>query len=168
MHRIGHYGGSLLAYSPVGFLAVAIGAIELAIIGGAIAVAGAMVPDWDMRIPFVRHRGPTHTIWFALVVGIVLGVAGALVGSSTGAAGTVIFGVFGFAVGVTIVVGHLFADMLTPMGIEPFQPLRDDSYTLDVARAANPVANYALLVLGVVISVAAFAAGNLVSDLLGV
>ncbi|OYR80401.1 metal-dependent hydrolase [Halorubrum sp. E3] len=168
MHRPGHYGGSLLAYAPVGFLVVAAGAVELAIAGGAVAVAGAMIPDWDQRVPFVRHRGPTHTVWFALLVGAVLGAAGALVGSGGGVGGAVILGAFGFVVGVTIVAGHLLADVLTPMGIRPFDPLRDDKYTLDVAKAANPVANYALLGLGIVASVVAFLAGGAVAGVLGV
>jgi len=168
MHRPGHYGGSLLAYAPVGFFVVVAGAVELAIAGGAVAVAGAMIPDWDQRVPFVRHRGPTHTVWFALLVGTVLGVAGALVGSSMGVGSAIALGGFGFVVGAIIVIGHLLADVLTPMGIRPFEPLRDDTYTLDVAKAANPLANYALLGLGAVTSVIAFLAGSVVAGALGV
>lgn len=167
MYRPGHYGASLVAYAPVGFVAIALGGVELALAGGAVAVAGAMVPDWDQRVPFVRHRGPTHTVWFTLLVGGVLAVAGALLGSAAGFAGAVVLGAFGFVVGATIVVGHLLADVLTPMGIRPFGPLRDDTYTLDVAKAANPIANYALLALGAAASVVAVGAGGAVAGVLG-
>lgn len=61
---------------------------------------------------------------------------------------------------------HLLADVLTPMGICPFEPLRDDKYTLDVVKAANPIANYALLGLGIVASVVAFLAGGAVVGVL--
>lgn len=168
MHRLGHYGASLLAYAPVGFLMVVLGAVELAIAGGAVAVAGAMVPDWDQRVPFIRHRGPTHTVWFALLVGAVLGVVGALLGSTGGVVGAVALGEFAFTVGVALVVGHLFADALTPMGIRPFEPFRDDMYTLDIAKAANPIANYALLGLGALASVVAFFVGAAVAGVLGI
>lgn len=168
MHRPGHYGTSLLVYSPIGFVLVAIGAVEVALIGGVVVVTGAMVPDWDTRVPFIRHRGPTHTVWFALIAGIVLGGAGGVVGSTAGIAGAAVFGAVGFLVGVAIVVGHLLADALTPMGIRPFEPIRDDRYTLDLAKAANPIANYALLALGVVVAVLAFIGGELVAGALGV
>jgi inner membrane protein len=168
MHRPGHYGASLLAYSPVGFVLVAVGAVELALAGGVLAVAGAMVPDWDQRLPFIRHRGPTHTVWFGLGVGAVLGVVGAAVGSVAGIGGAVLLGAFGVAVGVTIVGGHLLADVLTPMGIRPFEPVRTDEYSLNVAKASNPLANYALLAVGAVASVLALLGGVAVAGVLGV
>lgn len=77
MHRNGHYGASLLAYSPLGFLAVAIGFPVAAVGGGVLAVALAMVPDWDQRIPGVAHRGVTHTVYFAAVVAVPTGLLGA-------------------------------------------------------------------------------------------
>ncbi|MFC4248077.1 metal-dependent hydrolase [Natribaculum luteum] len=149
MHKPGHYGAALLVYAPIGFLMLALGFDGLAVIGGAIAVGGAMIPDLDMRIPGVQHRGITHTVWFALLAGIVLGVAGGLLGSSSGAIATVGLSVFGFLVGTLTISAHLLADALTPMGIRPLEPIDDLEITLDVAKAANPVANYALLALGI-------------------
>lgn len=57
-------------------LAIAVGAVELAVAGAVIAVAGAMIPDWDTRMPGIQHRGITHTVWFALLVGVMLGAGG--------------------------------------------------------------------------------------------
>lgn len=51
----------------------------------------------------------------------------------------------------TAVLSHLFADALTPMGVRPFEPHDDQEICFDVARAANPIANYGLLVLGGVV-----------------
>jgi inner membrane protein len=51
----------------------------------------------------------------------------------------------------TAVLSHLFADALTPMGVRPFEPHDDQEICFDVAPAANPLANYALLALGGVV-----------------
>lgn len=167
MHRMGHYGAALAVYSPLGFLTLAAGLESATLAGGAVVVGGAMVPDWDQRVPFIRHRGPTHTVWFALAVGAVLGLGGILAGSSTGVLTALAYGVFGLLAGVTMVGAHLLADALTPMGIRPLEPVQDTEFTLEVTRASNPVANYGLLVLGVVMAGVAFALGSAVSDVLG-
>lgn len=150
MHREGHIGAALLAYAPVGGLALALGAREVSALGLVAAAGFAMAPDWDQQLPVVTHRGITHTVWFVLAGAVVLGVAG------VGLAG-VVGGVVGVVVGVTTLGSHLLADMLTPMGVRPFEPLNDRHYTLDVVKAANPVANYVLLVVGVGAVVVAYA-----------
>ena len=167
MHRPGHYGGSLLAYAPVGFVLTALGAVEIAVAGGAVSVAGAMIPDWDQRVPFISHRGPTHTIWFALLLGIVGAAGGTLLGSSAGVARMVALAVVGGIVGTVTVLGHLLADVLTPMGIRPFEPVSSTSYSLNVAKAANPIANYALLGVGVAAAAVALVAGGAIAGVLG-
>jgi len=168
MHRTGHYGGALLVYAPVGFLTLAVGLDGVALLGGAVVVGGAMLPDLDMRVPFITHRGPTHTVWFALAVGAVLGLAGALVGSGAGILAAVGLGVYGVFIGVLTVGAHLFADALTPMGVRPLEPVDGREYCFDVARAANPLANYALLAIGVVAAGVAFVAGSAVATAVGV
>lgn len=160
MHKPGHYGAALLVYAPVGFLTLAFGFDTVAVLGGAIAVGGAMVPDLDMRIPGIQHRGITHTVWFALVAGIVLGSAGVAFGSSSGALVAIGLGTFGFLVGVLTIGAHLLADALTPMGIRPLEPVDDREITLDVTKAANPIANYALLALGIAATGLAAVAGR--------
>jgi len=45
------------------------------------------------------------------------------------------------------------------MGVEPFAPLRDDNYTLDLFKAASPIANYAMLGLGGIVVAASIVAG---------
>lgn len=166
MHREGHIGVSLLAYSPIAFLTTLAGFQELAFAGGAVAVGLAMVPDLDMRIPFVKHRGPTHTVWFAAGLGTLAAVLGFVAGFSRGALEGLGIGVFAGVV-VTVTLGsHLAADALTPMGIQPLQPRSSKKYTLDLFTAANPIANYGLLVVGGVAAVGAYVGASAIPSLL--
>jgi inner membrane protein len=161
MHRPGHWGAALLVYAPLAFVAVLAGAADVALLGGAAAVALAMVPDLDQRVPGVRHRGPTHTAWFALAVGVATGVAGGVIGAETGLLATVALAVFGFLVGAGTITSHILADALTPAGVRPFAPRGSRRYSYDVARASNPLANYALLALGGGVAGAALWFGDL-------
>ncbi|MFC7322958.1 metal-dependent hydrolase [Halorubrum rutilum] len=159
MHRKGHVGASLVVYAPFGFALAALASIEAAAVVAAAVASTAMVPDLDMKVPFVNHRGITHTVWFALAVGVAFGAAGAMLGLRESALAAALVGGLAFLFGALTIVSHLLADALTPMGIEPFAPVRDDHYTLDLFRAANPVANYGLLALGGVVVAGALVAG---------
>ncbi|MFC7131862.1 MULTISPECIES: metal-dependent hydrolase [Salinibaculum] len=162
MYRTGHSGAALLAYAPLGFATLAAGLADLALLGGACALALATLPDVDQRLPGVAHRGPTHTVWFALAVGGLVGATGVAVAGG-GPLAAVGVGAFGFAVGTLSILSHVAADALTPMGVTPFTPFRDDHYTYDVVKAKNPVANAALLALGVAATAAAAWAATLVA-----
>ena len=153
MYRPGHQGAALIAYAPLGLTLVVLARPTLAVVGGGLSLALASLPDVDQRLPGVTHRGGTHTLGFAVAVGTVLGGAGWLVGGVEPAA-------VGFAVGTTTVVSHLLADVITPMGIKPFWPLSTRHYTLDICRAENTLANYALLGAGVAVTVAVLAAAR--------
>jgi inner membrane protein len=150
MHREGHLGAALAVYSPLGFLVHVAGFPSAAVAGGVGAALLVMVPDQDIRIPLVSHRGITHTVWFALLVGSVLGAAAGYLGvrGGMGAEDALVVGAFAFAVGVVTIASHILADALTPMGVKPFAPLRGRKYTVAVATASNPIANYGLLFLG--------------------
>jgi LmbE family N-acetylglucosaminyl deacetylase len=43
-----------------------------------------MLPDVDLRLPLVPHRGPTHTVWFALAVAAGGGAVGWTAGAPAG------------------------------------------------------------------------------------
>lgn len=146
MHREGHIGAALLCYMPVGFITALIATFEVAVLGAVLAAGLAMVPDLDMRVPFVKHRGITHTVHFAVGVGIVLGLCGVMLGAEANILVAVGLGLFGFSIGSTTVLSHIAADALTPAGVDPFR--RDEVVSYDVARARNPIANYGLLLLG--------------------
>ncbi|WP_281194304.1 metal-dependent hydrolase [Halorubrum sp. F4] len=162
MYRNGHVGAALAAYSPVGFTLAALPGIELAAVAGAVVVSTAMLPDLDTRVPFVTHRGITHTVWFALALGALFALVGGAVGFGAGVLRAIAFGALGFVLGAGTVVSHLLADVITPMGIRPYAPVRGDHYTLDVVRAANPIANYVLLASGGTVAGVAVLAGTVV------
>jgi inner membrane protein len=145
MYQNGHYGAALLAVAPIGTVLIAVGLVELAVAAGVTAVTLAMVPDLDQRVPGIAHRGPTHTVWFALVVGVITAVAAV----ALAVAGPVVSAVTGFVVGTGTIGSHIAADALTPAGVRPWRPVNDTHYSLDVVKAKNPLANYALLGLGI-------------------
>ncbi|WP_254544456.1 metal-dependent hydrolase [Halomarina pelagica] len=155
MHRAGHLGFSLLAYAPVG-AALAADDPALAVACGVGVVSLASLPDVDLRLPLVGHRGVTHTLAFALLVGLLLGAGGAALGDALGIA-TPDLGFVGAFVGLFGVCAHLAADTLTPMGVPWLWPLSGRRYTLGIVRADHALANYGLLALGVLAAAAALA-----------
>ena len=159
MYRKGHLGAALAVYAPFGFLVAAFASFEAGAVGALGVASTATVPDLDLRIPFVKHRGITHTVWFALLVGVAFGAVGLAVGVQRGVAVALLAGGVGFLFGAVAIVSHLLADALTPMGIRPYAPVRDTKYTLDLVAAANPLANYALLGVGGVVLAVALVAG---------
>jgi inner membrane protein len=153
VYRNGHYGVALLVFAPVGVALVSAGAVELAVVVGAGTLWLAMLPDVDHRVPGISHRGPTHTVGFALLVAAVLGGIGFLVGHVVGSAPATL-GAVGAAIGLLSVGAHLIADALTPMGIRPFWPLSNRKFTLSVVTADSTLGNYGLLSAGVFVTVA--------------
>lgn len=165
MHRYGHVGAALAAYAPVAFTTAALGRSDLTLVGAAAVVSLAMLPDVDLRLPLVPHRGPTHTVWFALVVAAAGGAVGWIAGVPTGLAGGAGLAAFGTAVAGAAIGSHLVADAMTPMGIRPYAPLSDRRITHDVTAAANPIANALGLVLGVSLVSGAFLLGTWIDGL---
>ncbi|KAB1189275.1 MULTISPECIES: metal-dependent hydrolase [Haloferax] len=151
MYRLGHWGVSLLVFAPLGFTLVQAGSPELAFVAGAVMCWLAMLPDYDVRIPGISHRGPTHTLLFAALVGAVGGGGAFLLASNAGQTETtaLTLGAFGFAVGALTIVAHLLGDVLTPMGIRPLWPLSSRKFTLSLWTADNTLANYGLFAVGV-------------------
>ncbi|MFC6973734.1 metal-dependent hydrolase [Halomicroarcula sp. GCM10025709] len=149
MYRLGHYGSALLVYAPLGFGLVLADLPDLAVLGGALSLGLAPVPDYDQQLPLVSHRGVTHTFLFAGVVGGVFAGLGWAVGASTAAHSALVLAAFGGLVGTTGILSHLLADIITPAGIAPLWPLSGRTHTLDIVRADNTLANYLLLGLGV-------------------
>lgn len=165
MYQNGHIGVGLLLYSPLAFVAGAFAGLEAAVLGG-VAVAGlATVPDVDMRVPFITHRGPTHTAWFGGMIAVLAGLTSGVLGFQRGILAAVGLLLFGTLVGAIAIGSHIVADALTPMGIRPFEPWRSTRYTWNLFTAANPIANNGLLGLGLLASGAAAYAGLWVHSL---
>lgn len=165
MHRAGHYGAALVAYAPLGAVALGLGMDTLAIGGAAVAVGLSMLPDVDQRVPGLPHRGPTHTVWFVLAVAALLGTVGAIMGAAHGLLAALGLGLYGLSIGVAAVGSHLLADALTPAGIRPLTPWRSRHYSMDLVDSGSLLANHALLAAGVVASAGALALGSAVAGL---
>ena len=157
MYRKGLYGVSLVVFAPLAFVLVTLGRADLAVVTGGTMLWLTMLPDVDHRLPGVPHRGPTHSLVFAALVGAVFGGVGvALTTVATGSTpsfATVASGAslaaVGFATGVLTVVAHLVGDALTPAGVNFFWPFSDRTYTLGLWRADNTIANYGLFAVGI-------------------
>jgi inner membrane protein len=151
VYRIGHWGAALLAYAPVGYLLLRSDPL-VAFVGAGVVLWLATLPDVDQWLP-IRHRGPTHSLLFLALVAAALGAVGGMLGVGSYRPVEALPGVgLGVVLGVVAIGSHLLADMLTPMGVNPFWPVPADPVSLHVTRAANPLANYVLLGLGVAAS----------------
>jgi inner membrane protein len=177
MYRRGHQGVALLVYAPVAYILLATGRPVLAVVGAVLLWSLAMLPDIDQRVRLLNHRGPTHTVLFALVVGVLLGGVGWLVGDMAGfvtnrvatiflstpigpsAGGSTLTQIgerfsathlagFGFFIGAVAVLAHLLGDLLTIASFRPFWPLSRRSYSLGITKAANTGANWLLYGIG--------------------
>jgi len=159
MYRRGHYGLALLVFSPLAFLLNISHASEAAFIGILIVVGVAPIPDIDQHIPFVSHRGITHTVWFIIAASTIATAvtwAAAIQGTqaiqgtlSTASAPNLILHALG--VGFLVALGlitHLIGDMMTPMGIKPFAPVNDKKYTWKLTTSGDSTANNGLFVAG--------------------
>lgn len=167
--RIGHYGVSLALYAPVGGLLVAGGSPTAAVAGGAVVCWLAMLPDVDHQLPGVSHRGPTHTLAFAALVGGAVWAAASAGASAFGFEGYAVgpaalsafslgpVGVPAFAGGIVgfAVLAHLVGDLLTPMGVALLWPVSEYRYSLSLTPADSTAWNYGLFALGVFATAAA-------------
>lgn len=173
MHRTGHWGLAMLFYAPVvfGVLSVSKNYFPLLVVGAVLTSGLCMLPDIDQRLPRVPHRGITHTIWFAVVVGGILygiGIVGTrLVAHGLGYWGLQLPGQFapptvgGFfgVVGVVVVLSHLVGDWMTKMGIRPYYPLSRRKHRLGRVYANSLIANGVLYGVGLLAIIASFLVG---------
>jgi len=92
----------------------------------------AMVPDIDLYVPWLAHHGPTHSILFAVAVGIVGGAVTTLVtmwwSGRAGRSEEFRPMLYAFSTGALLVGGlsHVFMDMLSNsqagQPVNPFWP----------------------------------------------
>jgi membrane-bound metal-dependent hydrolase YbcI (DUF457 family) len=80
MNRKGHVGMVLLAYAPVAYLLITDGKLVLAVLGWLGIHLVEPLPDQDFHLPFLTHRGLSHSLVAVLVVGGILGAVGWLLG----------------------------------------------------------------------------------------
>jgi len=83
-------------------------------------ISMAPFPDIDLYLN-VPHRGPTHSIWFASLVGFVYALI--LMYSDISQLSLLETFAIGFLSGFVGVIGHMIGDMGTPMGVAPLEPV---------------------------------------------
>lgn len=146
MFAPGHVGIATLVYAPVAAVLFARGHRRLGWAGFAIVAVAGVAPDVDVMLSSIPHRGPTHTVWAAVALAVVVrAVLPAL--PRAFATEHPEWPALLCALGVG---SHLLGDVLTPMGIRPFAPLVEWKFTLDLVPARNPEANATLFAIGTI------------------
>jgi inner membrane protein len=112
----------------------------------AMSAALSALPDLDLKWQRqginIRHRGPTHSILFAVIAGIAFG------GMFWYANKTLTWAGMGFLSGFMGVVSHLIGDMFTHHAFKPLWPLSSRETALHLTRASNKAANDGLATAG--------------------
>lgn len=147
MLALGHSGIMLLVYAPIAYVLLVTGREKAMGTGLILALFLSLSPDIDMWLPFVAHRGLTHSLLAAVCVGVAVGIAGWLsslwsVGNGSERAA------LGFFIGSVSIVTHLVGDVITPMGIKLFLPVSQTTYSVDIVSAFDPAANSILFIVG--------------------
>lgn len=149
MLALGHAGITLLLYAPIAYVLLVSGKERAMEWGLLVVVLLTPLPDIDMLLPFVAHRGITHSLVAAVCLGVVVGGAGWLSSLSSLANG-VDRAALGFLVGSLSVGSHLLGDVITPMGVRLLFPVGETWYTLNLVSAFNLEANGLLFLIGAV------------------
>ena len=113
-----------------------------------VATALATLPDIDLSLQRkgypIHHRGPTHSILFAIISGIAIG------GILFYIYQTWLYIFVGFGAGFVGIMSHLLGDMLTYMAFKPLWPFKETEVSLGLTRASNPIVNQAMVALGII------------------
>lgn len=157
MHQEGHTGLNLILFAPVAYWLVAHD--ELLVMGLAMVgvVSMAPIPDVDLHLP-IKHRGPTHSVWFAIGVGATY--AAILTYTGFGDLTILETASIGFASGALGVLGHIVGDMVTPMGVAPFEPVSSYWVGLGMCKSGDERVNRRLLEFGSTAFVVAIVLGT--------
>lgn len=97
---------------------------------------------WQRQGVNIRHRGPTHSILFAVIAGIAFGMLFWYANRTLTWAG------MGFLSGFMGVVSHLIGDMFTHHAFKPLWPISSKETALHLTRAGNKAANDGLATAG--------------------
>lgn len=154
MHVLGHVGVAAAVYAPIGAWLVTNVSRSVALAGLLVALCVSTLPDADETLP-VRHRGPTHTVWFVVCCAGIAGAVGAIAVTPTTVEWTTGATVLGGVTALSL-TSHLLADVVTPMGIRPFEPISSASYSLDLVLSKDRRANRTLFTIGLLATILAF------------
>lgn len=176
MLREGHIGISLLALGVIGFPLLVLQAWEVYAVVAFGILATSTLPDIDQKTRLVKHRGWTHTVWFATFVGIlfcfiVFTIATILPGLTI--LESITLGLVGGGAAAIGICLHIAGDVMTVQGIRFWTPVvpreaiefdtTEKKYVLGWFKANNSTANIGFAIFGgavlftsVYVSIAAF------------
>lgn len=171
MDRHGHVGLNLLVFTPIAYYLIQSGQTALAVFGLLGLLALEPLVDLDRFVPGSEHRGTSHSLFGALVIGVLCGVgvyilSGYLVSTLTEIAfgqpvivsGTTEQSPFnltrnaqiGFVTGTGSVLLHLLGDSLTSSGVRPFLPFARTRCSFDLVSKQG-WSQFALFVVGLLV-----------------
>ncbi|MHB9285677.1 metal-dependent hydrolase [Halobacteriales archaeon Cl-PHB] len=157
MHQEGHVGLNLALFAPVAYWLTAHDELQLMGVAMVGVVAMAPIPDIDLKLN-IPHRGPTHSVWFALLVGVAY--AALLVVAGVGELSLVETASVGALSGVAGVFGHILGDMVTPMGVAPLEPVSSHYVGLGWCNAGDERVNRGLFQAGIYTTAGAVVLGT--------
>lgn len=151
MKSEGHTGLALLLIAPV-ILMSAFVVDQIIIYAFVISVVFFVnIPDIDYKLSRsfigdiigIKHRGFTHTIYFAVICGVA---SASLTVASQDLISVLMMFMSGF-LGVTL---HSLGDAVTPTGINYIPKIQDTPYSTDWFNYNNAIANIGFFMLGFV------------------
>ncbi len=166
MYNKGHIGINMILFSPVLFIMIILEFFVLGIVGLISVIYFASLPDIDLKVKRLKHRGFTHTISFAVLMGLISLFIAIFINSIVINIGfihaslfnLIFIPVYGFFIGFFIVMGHIMGDIITPSGVRIFKKPKyvpnlsifsDKKYSLNLIKAKNIFANVLFLFVGI-------------------
>jgi membrane-bound metal-dependent hydrolase YbcI (DUF457 family) len=119
MHRRGHVGVTLLAVAPIAYYFVSNGTPLLALLSWVGIQAVEPLPDWDLQVSGLQHRGLSHSLLAALLVGSVLGASGWVLSGSVNDLLLAVPSVLSTGFDQGTVVADRFSHVLTVLNLQP-------------------------------------------------
>lgn len=164
MRNIAHYGFGIMAGVTASFVLLLLEHPALALYVLLLFPLTSTLPDQDKRFPFIRHKGPTHSILMLPVLSITGAIIGAITYYMTHAIyntliwdiitylttldiiftelqGYSIFVIIGISYIVTFISSliHIFTDALNPWGVKPFSPIDETEYTFELIEEGSKI-----------------------------
>jgi len=143
MYAKGHIGLTLLMLS---LLMLPFGENENAFLVIVLASGVSTLPDTDLKwqrrgLP-VHHRGVTHSVLFAMIIGSLMGVFFHYLYETS------LWFVTGFIGGFLGIICHLIGDSFTFHSFKPFWPFSNIQVAFGFCKASDKKVNENLMVLG--------------------